>query len=383
MNINSLIYKKLKRETSSGFFIPEIDGLRFLAIFIVVIFHIQLFFVAKTPYAFSYDGVLYRLIGNGFKGVEMFFVVSGFILALPFAKFFLLGLKKPNLKHYYYRRLTRLEPPYFIALVIFFVLHMIKGVYPTRDLFNGLIQNIFYIQNLAPFQHFQAMIGNITWTLEVEVQFYLIAPFLAYVFSLKKISRRLMMIISIIILSILNSSIIFDYVTLYAYLNYFLIGFLIADLYIIDRKTWFNKMGDFFVGFLALAVFLLIDVNPVVDKIIFQVALFVLVYSALTGGFWRAVYGNKVLTTIGGMCYSLYLLHTVIISGIGNKTVLWQISNNYLINIIFQILLMLPCILVISGVYFILIEKPCMYKDWPIKIKNKIKLYYLRLAAVS
>ena len=61
---------------------------------------------------------------EGGNGVAIFFMISGFILSLPFATlhFDKTTDKKPlNLKRYYLRRLVRLEPPYLIALIIFFI----------------------------------------------------------------------------------------------------------------------------------------------------------------------------------------------------------------------------------------------------------------------
>ena len=67
MNLKLYLYNKLKRKTSSGNFIPEIDGLRFLAVMVVILYHIQLFFVAKTHSVYNYENVLYDLFNNGFN----------------------------------------------------------------------------------------------------------------------------------------------------------------------------------------------------------------------------------------------------------------------------------------------------------------------------
>ncbi len=380
MNLKSYLYRKLRRETSTGNFIAEIDGLRFLAVMAVIVYHVQIFFVAKTPQIFSYDGFLYRLVQNGFKGVELFFVISGFILAMPFAKHFLAGGKKPSLKSYYYRRLTRLEPPYFLALILFFGLHLVKGVYPVNDLWHGLIQNLLYIQNFVPFASSQPIIGNITWTLEIEVQFYLIAPFLAGVFSLSKFKRRAILAATIMILPIINSLAVAKYVSLYNYLFYFLIGFVLADLYITEKKPLLRPTASLLLGLASLSAFMLIDIEPLANKLAFIASLAVFIYLALNDAVWRKVFSHKLLTTIGGMCYTLYLFHTVIISGFGNKTVFWKFSSSYELNILMQTLILLPPILIISGVYFVLVEKPCMDKDWPLKLRNKLITYRDRLS---
>ena len=53
-------------------------------------------------------------------GVPIFYCLSGFILSMPFGKEVLLQGKRVAIKQFYGRRLTRLEPPYIIALTTFF-----------------------------------------------------------------------------------------------------------------------------------------------------------------------------------------------------------------------------------------------------------------------
>ena len=52
------------------------------------------------------------------RGVELFFAISGFILGIPFASHYLRGVPRVNLRRYFIRRLTRLEPPYIINLMV-------------------------------------------------------------------------------------------------------------------------------------------------------------------------------------------------------------------------------------------------------------------------
>src|SRR5207302_6729140 len=83
------ILARLSRETTSGRFIPEMDGLRFVAIAMVVLFHLNGYLTAKAvspQYAFTArSDWITQVALVGFRGVELFFVISGFILGLPFA----------------------------------------------------------------------------------------------------------------------------------------------------------------------------------------------------------------------------------------------------------------------------------------------------------
>jgi peptidoglycan/LPS O-acetylase OafA/YrhL len=84
------------------------------------------------------------------------------------------------------------------------------------------------------------------------------------------------------------------------------------------------------------------------------------------------------LTSIGGMCYSIYLIHVIFISGIGNVSVSWQVSSNFLATFLFQLLVILPIVLLASTIFFVLIEKPCMDKDWPKKLYYYIKKIFTK-----
>ncbi len=93
---------QFRRITTQKRFIPEIDGLRFVAISSVVLLHIYAALESgnvAVPWAMDVD--LPK------RGVELFFAISGFILGVPFASHRLLQAPKVNLKQYFLRRLTR------------------------------------------------------------------------------------------------------------------------------------------------------------------------------------------------------------------------------------------------------------------------------------
>ena len=115
------ITKKLARETASNAFIAEIDGLRFIAIFSVIFYHLADFVRVKTGHAWQ-ENELSLFLSHGYFGVPLFFAISGFVIALPFATKALSHEPAPSLKRYFLRRLTRLEPPYLINLLLVFFL---------------------------------------------------------------------------------------------------------------------------------------------------------------------------------------------------------------------------------------------------------------------
>ena len=112
---------QLRRITSSGSWVPQIDGLRFVAIVSVLLFHIAGQMAERSGHAVAIQpryGLLTLLIGNGDRGVLLFFVISGTILARPFLRQHRLGGKRVAIGAYYLRRVTRLEPPYILCLFL-------------------------------------------------------------------------------------------------------------------------------------------------------------------------------------------------------------------------------------------------------------------------
>src|SRR6266700_536187 len=115
------IWTLFSRVTSSGVVIPEIDGLRCVAILWVLGFHIDGEYIkvmgARFPGQIQ-GSAFHGLLVTWDFGVQLFFVISGFILGLPFVRHHWNGSPKPRLGQYYLRRVTRIEPPYVINLIL-------------------------------------------------------------------------------------------------------------------------------------------------------------------------------------------------------------------------------------------------------------------------
>jgi peptidoglycan/LPS O-acetylase OafA/YrhL len=199
----------ISRETSSGRFIPEMDGLRFAAIGMVILFHLSGYLIAKSPFygtAHPPSDWLAQAAVVGFRGVELFFVISGFILGLPFAAHYLKGTAPVSLRKYYLRRLTRLEPPYIVALLLLFVLAVgIEGARPA-SFYPHLAASLFYLHSLI-YGTFSPAMG-VAWSLEIEVQFYMLVPLLTLLFAIRSRTLRRSSI-AILILAALSGQALF------------------------------------------------------------------------------------------------------------------------------------------------------------------------------
>jgi len=157
---------------------PAIDGLRGLAVLLVMWFHSSYFvFVAAEQPMEGAAWVYYIFSVMGETGVDLFFVLSGFLIT---------GIlidtrhQKNNFKHFYIRRALRIFPLYYTALFIFlaYFLFMVGLDEASGGLNHKKIAMFFgYVQNWL-FHHStdQFMLLSHTWSLAVEEQFYLIWP---------------------------------------------------------------------------------------------------------------------------------------------------------------------------------------------------------------
>jgi peptidoglycan/LPS O-acetylase OafA/YrhL len=78
----------------------------------------------------------------------------------------------------------------------------------------------------------------------------------------------------------------------------------------------------------------------------------------------------QVITIIGGMCYSIYLLHVLIMSGVSQGLVELPILHGA-VGVVGYAVLLIAAVLIFSAVFYRLIEQPCMRRDWWKKIFNK------------
>lgn len=378
------ILSHLTRRTTSGQFIPEIDGLRFASIALVVLFHLCGYTAVKATVG-HFDGAadnFVALLGStGHYGVQLFFVISGFVLALPFARYRLLDGPRPQLRAYYLRRLTRLEPPYIVAMVgIFVVASLFYGI-SARALAPHLAASLAYVHNLV--YGTGSTVNVVAWSLEVEVQFYLLAPLLALVFLVPNVIARRSTLIAVISAIVLVQSIWSVgagrlALSLPHYLQFFLLGFLIADVYLISwqapstRERLWDAVGA--ASWIAIVAVWMLVARP---GALFLVLVLLIFCSTFRGRIVRAAFCNRWVATIGGMCYSIYLLHYPIISALGRRTSPIAVRQGFIAHLLVQMALMLPLVLVASTVFFVLVERPCMRKDWPQRLLARFRTIWL------
>jgi len=351
----------LRRLTSSLPYLPFIDGLRFFAILPVILVHFVDFYESHTVTIESQWRVNYLdgVIGNSDNAVLLFFAISGFVLGLPFANHFFKKETLPKLKLFYTRRLTRLEPPYLIVLTVLMLMNVF--LFHKSALTEQLphyFASFFYLHNII-YQSYPE-INFVFWSLEIEVQFYLLAPLLAKVFQLETIKRRTSLLGSMIIFGTLNHYFKTPFISLFNYLHYFLAGFLALDLYLTTTSKK-RYLFDFFAILLLLSFWTGSVKYGVLLPFVLGGFIFCVSKSTLIFKFTSL----KWISIVGGMCYSLYMLHYPVMAAFLNRVTGHSfLTSNSAGDFFIKLGLCLVVIFVVSAVFFILIERPCMKKEW-------------------
>ncbi len=145
------------------------DGLRGIAILLVVWYHVwEVSGLGLGPL---------NIFGEaGFLGVDLFFFISGFCLFLPYARAAVAGRPARSAAHFFTRRVQKIVPSYLLALGVFSVVYWDRFGSPA-DAVLQLGSHLAFVHTLAP-STFYAISGPL-WTIGVEVQFYLLFPFIA------------------------------------------------------------------------------------------------------------------------------------------------------------------------------------------------------------
>lgn len=152
---------------------PSLDGLRAISIIIVILFHevasghITMNFFTDVKWLMP----ITLLLINGDLGVNVFFVISGFLITSLLLKEEMNG--KISLKNFYIRRTIRIFPAYYFLIFVYFVLSIFNLVEIDQA---SWISSLTYTKYLVFSEH-DTVTGHF-WSLSVEEHFYLLWPLL-------------------------------------------------------------------------------------------------------------------------------------------------------------------------------------------------------------
>ncbi|MCQ9157213.1 acyltransferase family protein [Acidomonas methanolica] len=368
--------------------IPQLTGLKGIAIIVVVIWHGGLRGIRRLNVMFpEHNGEIsfYKWLPHGEIAVDLFFLISGIVILLPFVG---KSFSEWNLSSFYQRRFWRIYPPYLIAMII-----CAAGLWHTIPApISKLLISAFYVNGIindapSPF-------NPPAWSLEAEIQFYIIFPVVFYFyFIIKNNKARLTSgVVFFILISILAAFIHlrynFDGRFRYALLAHFLFfgwGGVLAD--VLCCFKWRSSVAWDCLFFLSLiATYLVgiwltsVDANPPGFGVWFATLLVsgitsvALVVGGIQGKFARRILCYPPICQVGVMTYSIYLVHVPVLEALSRLFLVHIHTHN---SVLFWLLWVIPAILAVAGVssvFYYFVEKPFAKRASIIKRSSEIKV---------
>ena len=288
--------------------IPQLDGIRGVAILLVIL-HNQAGLYPSLP--------LQRLFANGWMGVDLFFVLSGFLITG-----ILLDTRESAgyLKKFYARRCLRIWPLYFSLLAFMFVAVPILRPSETHVIYDRSSPWWAYplfLQNFLVAQPTTATgpLG-VTWSLAIEEQFYLVWPVIILLVSVAHVRAIAFIIVALspVLRLYLSMHHVDIYPNVFCRLDGLMAGALLAMLIRSDRFNAPAFLKRAWVLFLLAAPLALLTETFAARWLAFSftaLASAAFVYLALFSprAWLRTILTNRFLVYTGTISYALYLLH--------------------------------------------------------------------------
>lgn len=289
-------------------YFPHIDGLRGIAVLLVLLFHLDV-----------------NLLKGGYIGVDIFFVISGYLISTILID--KIDSNTFSFKEFYSRRLKRLMPALLFVIVLtlsmaylIYPLHIFERILKSSNAAILSISNIYFFKESGYFDtssNLKALLH--TWSLSVEEQFYLIWPVLLFfTLKIKKTTYRIILLSLICIISIIFSE---YYLTINSSAAFFLTPFRVFEFLIGTLLYWANKIEfkliikEFLsltaIGGLILLSFLYDSTIsfPGVNALLPCIFSAILIHNTGQSKCVVYIYNNKVTRWFGKISYSLYLIH--------------------------------------------------------------------------
>lgn len=355
----------------------NLDSLRGLAALAVFFGHMYLTFYHTGITRLLFERGIFRFFIAGSEAVTLFFVLSGFVLSLPFY-----SNKKFNYRVYVFRRFCRIYIPYVIAISIAilcreaFYTGYIAGF---TDWFNvnwsrGIDMNVIK-NHLLLIVTFTSNLDNVIWSLIHEMRISLIFPivmFLLVKFNLKKgIGLAILLTCISIIFSLSDNQ--FSGTEVYYTIHctsLFVVGALLAKyrtslISKFSNLTMKSKVFLFVVGIILYLYahpsfvlnILIPNLNPfyraITDTWITAIGSSILIIIAISLPRISRILSNNFINFIGKISYSLYLYHLIVLLSC------MHLLNGIVPTWVICIISVVGTIIVSSCMYY-LVEKPAM-----------------------
>jgi peptidoglycan/LPS O-acetylase OafA/YrhL len=300
--------------------LPALTGIRTLLAFNIVLFHF-------TP---PHLGPLRPFVENGFVFVNVFFLISGYILAYNYADRAATLVKR----EFWLARFSRLYPVYLLALLVSF--EMLKLEWTARsqgEFWKGLVLTPMLLQGWSP--SLATFWNTVAWTLSCEVAFYAAFPWLIRLRWPRQPSRLVLLILGLWVIDVLPATLYLIFnpdnltepvtrytsTTLIRFLKYtpipyaatFMAGIALARLQLAVTITQRRRVAIATGALTALGLFFYLAA-PHVPYLIKHGGLLMGLFACLVFGLSgrhaiASVFSWRPLLLVGESSYCLYLLH--------------------------------------------------------------------------
>lgn len=333
---------------------PEIDGLRAVAIFAVMTYHAEIIFGN------------FKVFTGGYLGVDIFFVISGYIITKIAVNEYQSG--KFSIKKFFYRRIRRIFP----VLLVVALVTICAGWYillPSLfvSLSESIISSLIFSSNFY-FNYSDQIYGNDnglikpflhTWSLSIEEQFYIVFPF-ALIYCFKKKSYNLLVILLIVsffttfsFLKIPKENFYFIYSRAWELL--FGAVICIYEKKIMKVKFFRNNLSifkvlSFILLFYSMLMFDHTTAHPSYITLLPIIFISILIIEDHKKGLVDQLLSLKIVVFVGLISYSLYLWHYPVYAYVR----ITEIASGDIFIKILSIII----IFIVSCISYFFIEKP-------------------------
>ena len=283
-----------------------LDGLRGLAVLLVVIYHAYSDWPELHPYKDTYSETFLHLE----YAVQLFFMISGFVIAMTLEKCKGFG-------EFIYRRWLRLFPAMLITVVLIFITAPLLSARPSGSpLLQNAVPGLLFLEPKILNFIFSSNLGSLEipfWTLYVEAKFYLIAGLLYFTFGLKRMIYALTIMffcsVAFVQTSQYLSAVVAQYATAFFELSDFRhFGWFATGALFYCFFTY--QIRRYILAAIGVGLFSARSLDGVMSPVMEFGALIVSLFAlAIINSTIQKILSNQFMVWIGFISYPLYLIH--------------------------------------------------------------------------
>lgn len=355
-------------QTSQHPYLSRLDHLRFLAASLVLLFH---FFHTHVG-DLRVNNPLVSLVDEGHTGIALFMVISGFIFTV------ISGEQRLSYGGFLRNRVLRIYPLFVVAvfLQLFFSTYNDHRNYGFLQLLGWLVP---FRSDTVPLSPYFVQL----WTIWVEFQFYLIFPFLL-AFSRRWGARylwglmTLLLLLRALIFAASGSVRFLAYETIFGRLDQFLIGMLLARLWLsrVQALSIGPSQNPLWLLLAALAVLLGLHafssvvgfselaspvwiIWPPIEAALWAGFLWAYLRTCWPGPLVLRYYTDRTLAALGTLSFSMYVMHNLVIAAYNARLPMLPVPGGAVVQAMATgAVVVMPAVLALSALTYWLIERP-------------------------